>query len=85
MHLTGGAEGLETVLPTQDEKVYRCDNSACGSPVLDKHIRAGGCAKCGGRRMKLAINVTEEEAAWLESEGYVFGGGWSDEPYLAKH
>jgi len=70
---------------TESETLYRCDTDGCKSPVMQKHIQKGGCPKCGGRRMKVAVCINETEEAWLISEGYNFEKGWSDEPVLTKH
>lgn len=59
-------------------RVYRCDH--CKGVLYNRHIQEGGCPKCGGRRVLIAVNVTDEELAFLKSEGYEYDAShWMDE------
>lgn len=82
--VTNGGTGEQSpALPAPN--VYRCEYKHCGAVVLEKHIAQGGCIKCGGRRLSIAISVTEEEAEWMKSEGYVFDKErWSDKPFTIQ-
>ncbi len=61
-----------------EQRMYRCD--ACKGVLWDKHIQQGGCPKCGGRRIQIAVGITDEEATFLREEGYEFDAGyWMDE------
>ena len=65
--------------PKPHDPLYRCEH--CGWLVTTKHIRAGGCSMCGGRRLKYAVMVKDEEVEWLRGEGYeLTQEQWSERP-----
>jgi DNA-directed RNA polymerase subunit RPC12/RpoP len=58
--------------------LYRCEH--CGTPVTSAHIQTGGCVRCGGRRLKVAVCIDEKEIEWLKTEGYELNPEqWCDE------
>jgi hypothetical protein len=67
---TGEAPGDQTpgAKPLDCGTLYRCEH--CTYPVTKKHIQSGGCAMCGGRRVKIAVMVKDDEVKWLEEQGY---------------
>jgi hypothetical protein len=68
----------ETV--TYEKRVYRCMTDPCKGVLYDKHVRQGGCPKCGGRRVQVAVAITDDEASFLREEGYEFDAKhWMDE------
>ena len=69
---------MEEVTVSYEQRVYRCDG--CKGVLYDKHIQQGGCPKCGGRRIQIAVAVTDEELAFLKTEGYEYDATyWMDE------
>lgn len=69
---------MEEVTVSYEQRVYRCD--ACKGVLYDKHIQQGGCPKCGGRRIQIAVAVTDEELEFLKTEGYEYDATyWMDE------
>jgi hypothetical protein len=63
-----------------EQRVYRSLTKPCESVLYEKHIQQGGCPKCGGRRIAIAVGVTDDEAAFLREEGYEFDAAyWMDE------
>ena len=68
----------EEVTVPYDLRVYRCDS--CNGVLWNKHIQEGGCPKCGGRRIKVAVAITDEELGFLKTEGYEYDAAyWMDE------
>lgn len=63
--------------------IYRCD--FCKKVVLESHIKKdGGCSACGGRRIRIARSLTDEEVETAKAEGYEFKSSeWSNEPIWA--
>ena len=60
------------------KRIYRCDS--CSGVLWDRHIGEGGCPKCGGRRIKIAVAITDDELKFLEEEGYEHdAANWMDE------
>jgi DNA-directed RNA polymerase subunit RPC12/RpoP len=69
---------VDEVTVPYEQRVYRCD--ACKGVLYDKHIQEGGCPKCGGRRIQIAVGITDEEAEFLKGQGYKFDAAyWMDE------
>lgn len=61
-----------------DQRVYRCDS--CNGVLWNRHIQEGGCPKCGGRRVRIAAAISDDEQKFLKEEGYEFDGAyWMDE------
>lgn len=63
-----------------ERRIYRCMAEDCGSALWDRHIREGGCPKCGNRRVRIATAVSDDDKTFLEKEGYKFDASdWMDE------
>lgn len=61
--------------------VFRCEH--CNGVLLHEDIEKGGCQECGGRRVRIAYKLTDEEAGALKARGYIFDDDqWSPEPTL---
>lgn len=61
-----------------EQRVYRCES--CSGVLYNRHIGEGGCPKCGGRRIRIAAAITDEEHSFLEEQGYTFDARfWMDE------
>jgi hypothetical protein len=73
-------ETAEHTVP-YERRIYRCmDQKTCGSVLYDRHIKEGGCPKCGNRRVCIATAVTDDDIKFLEQEGYEFNASdWMDE------
>lgn len=70
--------------PADPRTIYRCES--CQGTVLYADITEGGCSRCGGRRMRAALHVTDAEIEELKGRGYEFDERWSDEPVVhPKH
>jgi Zn finger protein HypA/HybF involved in hydrogenase expression len=70
----------EEISTASEDTIFKCEN--CSGPVMHKHIQEGGCAQCGGRRVKFATKLTKEDIEFLQGEGYVFDPErWSDVPF----
>lgn len=70
-------ETAEQTVP-YESRVYRCES--CKGVLYDRHINEGGCPKCGGRRIRIAVGITDEELTFLQSEGYEYDAAhWMDE------
>lgn len=69
---------MEDIVVSYEKRVYRCD--ACKGVLYDKHVQQGGCPKCGGRRVQIAVGITDEELTFLQTEGYEYDATyWMDE------
>ena len=61
-----------------EKRVYRCEH--CKGVLYERHIQEGGCPRCGGRRVTIAVGITDEELAFLKTEGYeIDDADWMDE------
>lgn len=61
-----------------DNRIYRCES--CTGVLYAKHVGQGGCPKCGGRRIRIAVGITDEELTFLKTEGYEYDAAdWMDE------
>ena len=68
---TTGGVGASSEAPAPSGHIYRCE--FCMGVVLNTHIHEfGGCKECGGRRVKVAFKLSDEEQAAAEAEGYDF-------------
>ena len=60
------------------KRVYRCDH--CNGVLYECHIGEGGCPRCGGRRVRIAVGISAEELTFLQKEGYEYDADdWMDE------
>lgn len=78
---TGAAQAAP--VPANPKSLWRCES--CSGLVIHQDILEGGCAQCGGRRIRLAVCVNSNEIKALEERGYEFDPElWSDTPTLNK-
>lgn len=69
--------------PQDDGVLYRCEH--CDFLVTMAHIQQGGCSMCGGRRLKIAVLVKDEEVEWLKERGYsLTPERWREQPATIK-
>lgn len=51
-------------------KAYRCTGpTGCGRAITYEHTKTG-CPWCGNHAYRIAVSVTDEEMAWLTSQGF---------------
>ena len=58
-------------------KLYRCEIGGCNRVYLHEDVLKGGCPYCGGRRVRFATALTDQEAEGLKKRGYdLAANGW---------